>query len=54
VWTGGSFGPEAGLIGLLAMLAGAVFIVGWVRATRGKVEMQTELAVYPEKTNPLA
>ena len=53
VWTGGSFGPEAGLIGLLAMLAGAVFIVGWVRATRGKVEMQTDLAVYPDKTNPL-
>jgi membrane protease YdiL (CAAX protease family) len=54
VWTGGSFGPEAGLIGLLAMLVGAVLIIGWVRATRGKVEMQTDLAVYPDKTNPLA
>ncbi|GAP09220.1 cation transport ATPase [Bellilinea caldifistulae] len=46
LWTGGSFGPEAGLIGLLAMLAGAGLILLWVKATRGKVEFKDELAVY--------
>ncbi|MEW6181303.1 MAG: type II CAAX endopeptidase family protein [Chloroflexota bacterium] len=54
VWTGGSFGPEAGLIGLLAMLAGAVLIPVWVKATRGKVEMQDELAVYSPPQQKLA
>mgnify|MGYP001278291590 CR=1 FL=1 len=46
LWTGGSFGPEAGLIGLLTMLVGAGLILLWVKDTRGKVEFKDELAVY--------
>jgi membrane protease YdiL (CAAX protease family) len=46
LWTGGAFGPEAGLMGLLAILLGSVLIVGWVRRTRGRVEWQTHLAEY--------
>jgi hypothetical protein len=46
LWTGGAFGPEAGLIGLLAVLLGSVLVVGWVRRTRGRVVLQTHLAEY--------
>lgn len=46
LWTGGSFGPEAGLIGLLGMLIGAGLILVWVRFTRGKANLRTDLSVY--------
>lgn len=37
LWTGGGFGPEAGLLGLAATLLGTVATLGWVRWTRGTV-----------------
>jgi uncharacterized protein len=43
--TGGSFGPEAGLLGLGAMLVGSVLTVLWVRR-KGKLALAEELAVY--------
>lgn len=37
LWTGGTFGPEAGLLGLAGTLAGIVVTLLWVRYTRGEV-----------------
>ena len=46
LWTGGAFGPEAGLIGILALLVGSALIVLWVRRTRGGVALHDQLARY--------
>ena len=44
--TGGSFGPEAGLIGIFAMLLGSLLIMLYVKYSRGKVSMKKNLAIY--------
>ncbi|MDQ3247866.1 MAG: CPBP family intramembrane metalloprotease [Chloroflexota bacterium] len=46
LWTGGAFGPEAGLIGLFAILLGCAMIVGWVRWQYGAITLAGSLAVY--------
>jgi uncharacterized protein len=52
LWTGGLFGPEAGLLGLLAMLVGSLLTIAWVHATRGRAKLQTELAEYEPRNQP--
>jgi len=52
VWTGGEFGPEAGILGLLAMILGVVLTILWVRWRKGKAQIQTRLAEYtPRKAS---
>lgn len=49
LWTGGVFGPEGGLIGILAILLGSLLIVAWVRWTKGRARLQEQLAIYPQR-----
>ena len=44
VITGGRFGPEAGLLGLGAMIIGSLLIVGWVRYRYGDTALDRGIA----------
>jgi membrane protease YdiL (CAAX protease family) len=46
LWTGGAFGPEAGLLGLAAILLGTALTVLWVRRRYGRATLRAELAQY--------
>jgi uncharacterized protein len=50
LWTGGAFGPEAGLLGLMATVIGCCAILLWVRWQYGKVTLCTGLAHYVRKS----
>jgi membrane protease YdiL (CAAX protease family) len=50
-WTGGAFGPEAGLIGLVTIAVGILCILAWVRWRSGGLSIHAGLAK-PELRNP--
>ena len=49
LWTGGAFGPEAGLLGIAAMIVGSLLMIWWVKRTRGTVGFAHSLAEYQER-----
>ena len=52
LWTGGTFGPEAGLLGLIAIVVGSLAMMWWVKRTRGALVLSLSLAEYrPPPTN---
>jgi hypothetical protein len=46
-WTGGAFGPEAGLLGLGAIIAGIFAIILWARWRYGQVSLDLSLTQAP-------
>lgn len=49
LWTGGAFGPEAGLIGIIAMLLGIGLTALWTYFREGEVRLHLPLAQPPER-----
>jgi hypothetical protein len=47
LWTGGPFGPEAGLLGLGGIFLGGALTYLWVRWRYGRAGLRTQLAEYP-------
>ncbi len=46
LWTGGAFGPEAGLIGISAIILGSLLTLLWVQIRYGRVSLYRPYAVY--------
>jgi uncharacterized protein len=54
LWTGGAFGPEGGLLGVLAIIAGCALTFLYVRLRYGKADVETSLTVPPTRQPPAA
>jgi len=47
LWTGGAFGPEAGLLNLFSFIAGILLIVGWIKFRQGGIKIFVPIAEPP-------
>jgi membrane protease YdiL (CAAX protease family) len=53
LWTGGNFGPEAGLLTIISLAVGCPLILIWVKGRQGEVALQTVIAEFHDR-RPLA
>jgi len=53
LWTGGAFGPEAGLIGLVAIGVGSLLVLAWVRWRTGRIQLQLAIPRPPQRKTQL-
>jgi hypothetical protein len=44
-WTGGTFGPEGGILGIMARLAGILLVLTWIRVRYRRIDPKEEMAV---------
>lgn len=54
LWTGGAFGPEAGLVGLFAMLLGGVLTALWIKVRYGNLGICQKLAEPPAELRKIS
>jgi hypothetical protein len=54
LWTGGAFGPEGGLLGIVATLVGCVLVLGWVQFRYRRLALDVALARYNPRRTDLA
>lgn len=47
-WTGGAFGPEAGMLGLIAIVLGILIILAWTYWCEGKIEIYAPISLPPK------
>jgi hypothetical protein len=47
--TGGAFGPEAGMTGLVAIVVGSFLILGWVRMRHGSLRIAPSITAHAER-----
>jgi uncharacterized protein len=54
LWTGGLFGPEGGLLGVIAIVVGCVLTFFYVRLRYGKADLEISLTIPPTRQTPVA
>jgi membrane protease YdiL (CAAX protease family) len=52
LWTGGFFGPEAGLLGTIAMILGIIITMLWIKKRYGQIDLYLHLAEPPSACFP--
>jgi uncharacterized protein len=52
LWTGGSFGPEGGLLVPAIMLLGMSLVALWIHLRTGKISLHTPIAESPSRDRP--